>query len=496
MELVTTCIAPVCNVLVGWVSPNLMNMWYLEKNMDECETSKNKLETKGNDVEIHMNFEETNRRCVPGEMKDWFNKNQRISKNYSEFHKQFSEYRREGRWSRVRLKIYKFCQEVIAMMKEINKLIDEANSFLLNPPGEMLLPIVERENTEYIHGLTSMEMNKKAVYKALEEQNVNVIGVFGMGGIGKTTLMQQINNEMEKRSDFKFVIMVTVSSNLDIKKIQDQIECRLLKNNVGGIVDAQRCAARANILSRRLEKVNGNILIIFDDVWKPLDFTEIGIPSLNKSCKIILTTRNQTVCKTMGDKEIKIVALDPDESWKLFESINGDSNRDVDPGLKHAVCKECAGLPLAISVVAKLLNNNKFDNDYWLRSLDHLKNSDLKEVEGINRIVNKSVKLSYDGLEEEKMKIYFLLCSLFPEDCEIDFFDLICYGIEEEKRWEKYVKKEIKSLNDFLDVFKHLKSRGLILEQRNPNTARMHDIVRDVWKNGHNLMIMNLSGFH
>ncbi|KMZ72891.1 NB-ARC domain-containing disease resistance protein [Zostera marina] len=327
-----------------------------------------------------------------------------------------------------------------------------------------------------------MERNKKAIYNALEEQNVNVIGVCGMEGSGKTTLMQQIKYEMEKRSYFKLVIMVTMSGDLAIKKIQDQIERRLPKNNVDGTMDdGQRSAARANILSRRLEKVEGNILIIFDDVWEPLNFTEIGIPSSNKSCKIILTTRDQTVCETMGAKEINIVVLDTYESWKLFESINVGSNKYVDPGLKHAVCKESAGLPLAISVVAKSLNNNKLDEDDWLKTLRYLKNSNPVGMVGRNGIVYNSAQLSYDGLEENKLKFCFLLCSLFPEDCEIDFFDLICYGIEEdEERWADYAKKGIDSLNDFLDIFKHLKSKGLILQTRSKSTARMHDVVRDI----------------
>ncbi|KMZ65339.1 NB-ARC domain-containing disease resistance protein [Zostera marina] len=269
-------------------------------------------------------------------------------------------------------------------MEENNKIIDEATSFLLNP-GEISPPIIEKENTYYINGLPSMERNKKAEYKALEEQNINVIGVFGMGGIGKKTLMQQMNNEMEKRSYFKFVIM----------------------NNVGGIVDDQLTTAKENILSRCLEKVKGNILIIFDDVWEPLNFTEIGIPLPNKSCKIIVTTRDQTVCKTMGAKEIIIDALGTDESWKLFESINVGSNKDVDAEVKHAVCKECAGLPLAISVVAKSLNNNKLGEDDWLKSLRYLKNVDPEGTGGRKRIVYMSVELSYDGFEENKLKIYF-----------------------------------------------------------------------------------------
>ncbi|KMZ73698.1 NB-ARC domain-containing disease resistance protein [Zostera marina] len=221
-----------------------------------------------------------------------------------------------------------------------------------------------------------MERNKKAVYKALEEQNVNVIGVFGMGGIGKTTLMQKINNEMEKRSDFKFVIMVTVSQNLDIKKYKIKLN-----------VDYQRITL---VISWMINVVLQE-QIFFKD---PLNFTEIGIPSPNKSCKIIVTTRDQTVCKTMGAKEIIIDALGTDESWKLFESINIGSNKEFDAKVKHAVCKECAGLPLAILVVAKLLNNNQLGEDDWLKSLRYLKNVDPEGMGGRKRIVYKYVELS------------------------------------------------------------------------------------------------------
>ncbi|KMZ62123.1 NB-ARC domain-containing disease resistance protein [Zostera marina] len=202
-----------------------------------------------------------------------------------------------------------------------------------------------------------MERNKKAVYKALEEQNVNVIGVFGMGGIGKTTLMQKINNEMEKRSDFKFVIMVTVSQNLDIKKYKIKLN-----------VDYQRITL---VISWMINVVLQE-QIFFKDVWK----------------------KDRTVCKTMGAKEIIIDALGTDESWKLFESTNIGSNKEVDAKVKHAVCKDCAGLPLAISVVAKSLNNNQLGEDDWLKSLRYLKNVDPEGMGSRKRIVYKSVELS------------------------------------------------------------------------------------------------------
>lgn len=64
-----------------------------------------------------------------------------------------------------------------------------------------------------------------------EDRNTRIIGVYGMGGVGKTALLQTINNSLKVRSSFDPIIWVTVSKEYDILKLQDCIASRLNLDN-------------------------------------------------------------------------------------------------------------------------------------------------------------------------------------------------------------------------------------------------------------------------
>ncbi|KAL1219957.1 putative disease resistance protein [Cardamine amara subsp. amara] len=69
-------------------------------------------------------------------------------------------------------------------------------------------------------------------WKHLMEDGVGIMGMYGMGGVGKTTLLTQINNKFsDVRCGFDFVIWVDVSKELHVEKIQDDIA---LKVGLGG----------------------------------------------------------------------------------------------------------------------------------------------------------------------------------------------------------------------------------------------------------------------
>ncbi|CAA7041581.1 unnamed protein product [Microthlaspi erraticum] len=61
------------------------------------------------------------------------------------------------------------------------------------------------------------------------KDGVGIMGMYGMGGVGKTTLLMQINNKFsEERCGFDFVIWVVVSKELHVEKIQDEIAQKLV----------------------------------------------------------------------------------------------------------------------------------------------------------------------------------------------------------------------------------------------------------------------------
>lgn len=56
------------------------------------------------------------------------------------------------------------------------------------------------------------------------EEPVGIVGLYGMGGVGKTTLLTQINNKfLETPVSFDFVIWIVVSKDLQLEKIQEGI---------------------------------------------------------------------------------------------------------------------------------------------------------------------------------------------------------------------------------------------------------------------------------
>ncbi|XLU80636.1 hypothetical protein S245_004056 [Arachis hypogaea] len=86
------------------------------------------------------------------------------------------------------------------------------------PPSSMgyALPSVEYEE------LDSRKQNMEDVKKALEDSSATMVGVHGLAGMGKTTLIIKAINTLQSREPklFDMVIMANVGKNPDIRKIQ------------------------------------------------------------------------------------------------------------------------------------------------------------------------------------------------------------------------------------------------------------------------------------
>jgi len=106
--------------------------------------------------------------------------------------------------------------------------------------------------------------------------------VWGAGGIGKTTLVKNLNNELKQidvsiRSKLSFgvVIWVTVPKPpIDIRKVQAQIVSRLNLevDNEGSEINI------ASKIYKRLHEQEKSFLVILDDVWEAIDLDNVGVP--------------------------------------------------------------------------------------------------------------------------------------------------------------------------------------------------------------------------
>ncbi|XP_056167320.1 probable disease resistance protein At4g27220 isoform X2 [Syzygium oleosum] len=369
----------------------------------------------------------------------------------------------------------------VSLVNQINRLTTEVEELI--EQGEFSRGLTHVEEDTRTYELLTVELvgeafrrNQDRVLSRLMEDDVLTVGIYGMGGVGKTTLVTHVHNHLLKASPLRKVCWVTVSQECDVPTLQQRIwEC--FKHDLIKKEDKIKQAAELSHLLKR-----ESTIIILDDLWHAYDLQEVGIPLGVNGCKLILTTRSLDICRQMNcDELVELKSLPENEAWQLFVKNLGRGvvfAPEVESVAK-SVAKECAGLPLGIVVVSGSMRGKEEDIHEWRSALNELKEARF-EGKGMEDKVFRVLKFSFIRLNDQVVQQCFLHLALYPEDFVIQIKDLL------------------RNL-DYLDFFSDLKSREAqydrghtivnklvnvcLLEKSGlPSYERlkMHDLVRDM----------------
>ena len=350
------------------------------------------------------------------------------------------------------------------------------------------------------------------IMDALRDDKTKMIGVCGMGGVGKTMLVKQAAQQAKQQNIFTTDIFIDVSWTRDSKKDEERIAKiqQKIMEMLGYQFKGEDESTRADELKQRLQKdkepekekdqKKEKILIILDDIWKKINLETVGIPFKDDQtiCKLVLVSRDANLLrKDMGaQKCFQIQHLQGEEAWCLLKKIAGDSvEGDQLRPIAIKVLYECGGLPIAIVTIATALKDETVA--VWKNALDELRSCALINIRGMEENVYSCLEWSYNHLKGDEVKSLFLLCGCLSYYGDISMDQMLRYatGLNFFDRIDSLEG----AINKLVTLVKTLKASSLLLDgieddgdgsevgasrllfmDGDHKSVRMHDLVRDV----------------
>jgi len=295
---------------------------------------------------------------------------------------------------------------------------------------------VQPTSLEDGYGIYGRDEDKVAIMKmVLEDSNeqVSVIPIVGMGGVGKTTLARSVFNDGKlKQQIFDLKAWVCVSDIFDIVKVT--------KTMIEEITQEPCKLSDLNTLQLDLmDKLKGKrFLIVLDDVWiEDCDnWNSLTKPFLSgkKGSKILVTTRNDNVAAVVPFHTVKVYHLNKlsnEDCWLVFANhafplSEGSENRGSLEKIGKEIVKKCNGLPLAAQSLGGMLRRKRAIRDW-----NNVRDSEIWDLPECQCKIIPALRISYHYLPSN-LKRCFVYCSLYPKDYEFNKKELILLWMAED----------------------------------------------------------------
>ncbi|CAN6564241.1 unnamed protein product [Malus baccata var. baccata] len=328
----------------------------------------------------------------------------------------------------------------------IKKIVDESI-------WEWLPRTNELHVTKHLVGIKSRIQGIISDLSSGGSNDVLMVGIWGMGGLGKTTAAKRIYNQIHREFEFKS-FLADVSDNTSKHGLVYLQET--LISDIHILEEKSRIRSVDKGISMIQEVVkHKRVLVVMDNIDE-----EVQLHAIAGSCdwfgpgsRIIITTRDERLLLNV-DKVYPLQVMNEDEALELF-SWHAFGNRwpdEVYLEVSKKVVSYCGGLPLALEILGSFLFKRPIAE--WKSQFEKLK------ITPDGKII-KPLRISFEGLDDTQKAI---------------FLDISCFFIGKDK---DYVAKILDECKFFATIgISVLRERCLVTVE--DNKLNMHDLLREM----------------
>ncbi|XP_065626263.1 probable disease resistance protein At1g61190 [Quercus suber] len=247
-------------------------------NIENLRDQFQKLGDKRDGVQSKIGEAKQNEEAIAPEVESWMEKFDNISQGLQIFLEQDVKENTMGLCPNLKTR-YSLSRKAKKKALEIDGVLRDGQfakiSYPSPPPPPPPPPpqVIETSSKKGFKVFESRIPIMKEVLTAFRDDKINMIGICGMEGIGKTTMAKELAKRAKDDNLFDEVMMAVVSHKKDLSKIQGQIADML-----GLELERESVIGSAEQIYSRLMVSSKSVLVIFDDVWEEVNPKDVGIP--------------------------------------------------------------------------------------------------------------------------------------------------------------------------------------------------------------------------